>query len=105
MWASQPVWTFCRTDKSLATTGIPNPDHPACSLIEGDIKTKTQQKDSLASALYQPSGGTKITEKQYNILETQSVSVLKQTGGEATTHRAYMQVLYSALGHQRHSTL
>jgi len=59
----------------------------------------------LASALYQPPHGTKITEKQYNILETQSATVLKQKGGEATTHRVYMQVLYSTLEHQRHSTL
>jgi len=65
--ASQPVWTLCRTDKSLAPTGISHPDRPPCSLIKGGIKTKTKQKDSLASALYQPSHGTKIAEnaKQY----------------------------------------
>jgi hypothetical protein len=69
-------------------------------------KNQNQQKDSLASALYQPPHGVKITEKQYNILETRPVSVLKQQkGGEAPMQMVYMQVLYSTLGHPRQSPL
>jgi hypothetical protein len=58
----------------------------------------------LASALYQPSRGMKITEKQYNILETQSVSVLKQKGSEATTQSAYASaVFYTWTANTQHS--